>query len=150
MAIRLTTGILFVSTFFLLPLPSTFAKDIAPDAGSSTSASNNAANISELQALMKQTHLLELRSTFNGSYGASLLLNRETQTYYVASFQHKTFFRVFKNRSEENAENHYRKLSDWTEARAKEEIAGIKKAAKQYQNARFGEKSAALDERGAN
>lgn len=86
----------------------------------------NAGNVLELHTLMQQSALLELRSTFNGTYGASLLLDQSTLTYYTASFHHKTLLRVYKNRSEKNAEHHYRELSDWSEASARNEILAMK------------------------
>lgn len=129
---RRTTTIFFLAWSCCIPAP-TFSQESnpSPEAGAATS---HALCIRELQSLLRQSRLLELRSTFNGSYGAGLLLDSQTLTYYTASFHHKRFFRVYKNRSERNAEHHYRQLSNWSHARSKEEIAGMKAAARQAQN----------------
>jgi hypothetical protein len=51
--------------------------------------------------------LTELRTTYNGSYGASLLFYGKEMTYYVALFQQKTFWRVIKTQDEGRAEAVY-------------------------------------------
>src|SRR2546427_188749 len=52
--------------------------------------------VDELKQLMDSRQLTELRTTYNGNYGASLLFNANTLTYYVALFQEKNFWRVIK------------------------------------------------------
>ncbi|EEH27556.1 conserved hypothetical protein [Burkholderia pseudomallei Pakistan 9] len=44
-----------------------------------------------------------MRTTYNGSYGASLLLNIQEGTYFVALFQQKAFWRVIRTASEARA-----------------------------------------------
>src|SRR3546814_8004551 len=72
-------------------------------AGHSTSA--------ELQALIQQRKVQELRTTYNGKYGASMLFKPDTLTYYVALFQAKNFWRVLKTQDRAKAEKTYGKSS---------------------------------------
>ncbi|APA85118.1 DUF2968 domain-containing protein [Paraburkholderia sprentiae WSM5005] len=53
-------------------------------------------NVAELQQMMHGSVLTELRTTYNGTYGASLLFYGKEMTYYVALFQQKNFWRVIK------------------------------------------------------
>jgi hypothetical protein len=55
-----------------------------------------AGNVAELQQMIRGSDLSELRTTYNGSYGASLLFYGKEMTYYVALFQQKNFWRVIK------------------------------------------------------
>ncbi len=64
--------------------------------------------VDELKQLMDARQLTELRTTYNGNYGASLLFNANTLTYYVALFQEKNFWRVIKTDAVDNAERVYR------------------------------------------
>ena len=67
--------------------------------------------VDELKQLMDSRQLTELRTTYNGNYGASLLFNANTLTYYVALFQEKNFWRVIKTDAVDNAERVYRTFS---------------------------------------
>ncbi|MFP3648857.1 DUF2968 domain-containing protein, partial [Paraburkholderia sp. SIMBA_054] len=63
----------------------------------SVSASSSAevqGNVAELMQMIQDTKLSELRTTYNGSYGASLFFYPRELTYYVALFQNKHFWRV--------------------------------------------------------
>ncbi|KAF1016788.1 MAG: hypothetical protein GAK31_00046 [Stenotrophomonas maltophilia] len=71
--------------------------------------------VDELKQLMDSNQLLELRTTYNGNYGASLLFNSSTLTYYVALFQEKNFWRVIKTDAVDNAERVYRTFVQQTE-----------------------------------
>jgi hypothetical protein len=64
-------------------------------------------NVAELQQMIHGNDLAELRTTYNGSYGASLLFYGKEMTYYVALFQQKTFWRVIKTQDEGRAEAIY-------------------------------------------
>lgn len=64
-------------------------------------------NVAELQRLTQGNELAELRTSYNGSYGASLLLHSQELTYYVALFQQKNFWRVIKTQDEARAEAIY-------------------------------------------
>lgn len=69
---------------------------------------NAAGNVAELQQMLRGSELAELRTTYNGSYGASLLFYGKEMTYYVTLFQNKTFWRVIKTSDETRAEAIYR------------------------------------------
>ncbi|ANY15268.1 DUF2968 domain-containing protein [Bordetella pseudohinzii] len=71
----------------------------APRAGSTAT---------ELQGLIQSRQVSELRTAYNGSYGASLLFKPDDQTYFVALFQQKDFWRVVKTQSSAQAEATYR------------------------------------------
>lgn len=63
--------------------------------------------VAELQQLIQDRSLNEMRTSYNGRYGASLLFKRDTLTYYVALFQQRNFWRVVKTDSEAHAERVY-------------------------------------------
>ncbi len=65
----------------------------------------------ELRQLIQQNQVQELRTAYNGRYGASLLFNPETLDYYVVLFQQREFWRVLKTRDAANAEKHYARYS---------------------------------------
>ncbi|KAF3998832.1 DUF2968 domain-containing protein [Glaciimonas immobilis] len=89
--------------------------------------------IGELQQLMQSQAISELRTTYNGNYGASLLFKADSRTYYVALFQQKSFWRVVKTTSETQAEQTYKNFVSQTEKLAEVDIRRIKlEADKQY------------------
>src|SRR6201996_6981050 len=65
-------------------------------------------NVAELQQMIHGSDLSELRTTYNGSYGASLLFYGKEMTYYVALFQQKNFWRVIKTQDDQRAEMIYK------------------------------------------
>lgn len=67
-----------------------------------------AGNVADLQRMIRGSDLSELRTTHNGSYGASLLFNGKEMTYYVALFQQKNFWRVIETQDEARADLIYR------------------------------------------
>jgi hypothetical protein len=67
-----------------------------------------AGNVAELQQMIRGSDLTELRTTYNGTYGASMLFYAKEMTYYVALFQQKTFWRVIKTEDETRAEMIYK------------------------------------------
>lgn len=71
-------------------------------------------NVAELQQMMHGSELSELRTTHNGSYGASLLFYGKEMTWYVALFQRKNFWRVIKTSDEGRAEAIYRDFARQT------------------------------------
>ncbi|WEY37376.1 MULTISPECIES: DUF2968 domain-containing protein [Paraburkholderia] len=97
------------------PLPA-----VTPAAASSTAAASandsatDGGNVAELQRMIHGPDLAELRTTYNGSYGASLLFYAKEMTYYVALFQQKTFWRVIKTTDETRAEAIYRDFARQT------------------------------------
>ena len=71
-------------------------------------AARPASTVAELQSLIQNRQVSELRTTYNGTYGASLLFKPDDLTYYVALFQQKDFWRVVKTQSDKQAEATYR------------------------------------------
>jgi hypothetical protein len=67
-----------------------------------------AGNVAELQQMIHGSDLAELRTTYNGSYGASLLFYGKEMTYYVALFQQKNFWRVIKTSDPTRADMIYK------------------------------------------
>ncbi|NML32275.1 DUF2968 domain-containing protein [Paraburkholderia antibiotica] len=67
-----------------------------------------AGNVAELQQMIRGSDLSELRTTYNGTYGASLLFYGKEMTYYVALFQQKNFWRVIKTQDVARAEMIYK------------------------------------------
>jgi hypothetical protein len=65
-------------------------------------------NVAELQQMIHGSDLSELRTTYNGTYGASLLFYGKEMTYYVALFQQKNFWRVIKTQDVARAELIYK------------------------------------------
>jgi len=91
------------------PLPGTPVA-LTPD----EAQQNAAGNVAELQQMIHGSDLNELRTTYNGTYGASLLFYGKEMTYYVALFQNKTFWRVIKTSDEVRAEAIYRDFAQKT------------------------------------
>jgi len=89
------------------------------------SASNNS-TMAELQQLIQNRTLNELRTTYNGNYGSSLLFKADDLTYYVAMFQQKNFWRVVKTTSEAQAEQTYKAFVEQTVQLADVDIRRIK------------------------
>lgn len=98
--------------------PVTAASPAAPTspvvAGSATNSTvgNTAA---EMQRLMAAGTLSEMRTTYNGQYGASLLFHAESLSYYVALFHDKQFWRVIRTDQIDNAESMYRAFAEQTQ-----------------------------------
>ncbi|MFP3566561.1 DUF2968 domain-containing protein [Paraburkholderia sp. SIMBA_030] len=67
-----------------------------------------AGNVAELQQMIHGSDLNELRTTYNGSYGTSLLFYGKEMTYYVALFQQKNFWRVIKTQDATRADMIYK------------------------------------------
>ncbi len=105
-----------------------------------------AGNVAELQQMIHGPDLTELRTTYNGSYGASLLFYGKEMTYYVALFQQKTFWRVIKTSDETRAEMIYRDFARQTAQLSDVEIRRTKLEAQKA----FTERMIALSQENAN
>ncbi|MBB5546869.1 DUF2968 domain-containing protein [Paraburkholderia fungorum] len=83
--------------------------DALRSAASSTSAAAGdvQGNVAELMQMIHDARLSELRTTYNGSYGASLFFYPQEMTYYVALFQDKHFWRVIRSEDVGRAEAIY-------------------------------------------
>jgi len=109
------------------PAPTTIASASAIAAKPATGATPSAnSTISELQQLMQSQGVSELRTTYNGNYGASLLFKPDSRTYFVALFQQKNFWRVVKTTSDTQAEQIYKSFVGQTEKLAEVDIRRIK------------------------
>ncbi|CAJ0807137.1 MULTISPECIES: DUF2968 domain-containing protein [Ralstonia] len=90
----------------------------APAAATAASAGT----VAELQQLLAQKRLTELRTTYNGDYGTSLLLVNEDTTAYVALSYRKELWRVYKFASVAPAEGAYDTLARQTRAWAEDDL----------------------------
>ncbi|NML29435.1 DUF2968 domain-containing protein [Paraburkholderia antibiotica] len=100
------------------------AADATADAQAGAMATSGTArgDVAELMQLIHDADLSELRTTYNGSYGASLFFYPSRMTYYVALFQDKHFWRVIRSDSAERAEAIYADFAQQTEKLADIEI----------------------------
>ncbi|HDR9248560.1 DUF2968 domain-containing protein [Burkholderia vietnamiensis] len=64
-------------------------------------------NVVELTQLLHDGRMVEMRTTYNGSYGASLMFDPREMTYYVALFQEKQLWRVIKSQDKSRAQRVY-------------------------------------------
>jgi hypothetical protein len=95
----------------------------AADAQSATDSAGDAqGNVAELMQMIHDAKLSELRTTYNGSYGASLFFYPQEVTYYVALFQDKHFWRVIKSENVDRAEAIYAGFAQQTAQLADVEI----------------------------
>ena len=86
------------------PLQTPVASDPSVPAASADDTKEAQGNVADLQRLMRGNDLTELRTSYNGSYGASLMLYGKDLVYYVVLFQQKNFWRVIKTSDEGRAE----------------------------------------------
>ncbi|HEY1999639.1 DUF2968 domain-containing protein [Paraburkholderia sp.] len=94
----------------LTPQPVAAALQAASTGGNSVingSGGDAQGNVAELMQMIHDSQLTELRTTYNGSYGASLFFYPQDMTYYVALFQDKHFWRVIKSQDDTRAETVY-------------------------------------------
>ncbi|MBN4677272.1 DUF2968 domain-containing protein [Pandoraea nosoerga] len=82
--------------------------------------------IQELRDRIQNKEVTELRTTYNGRYGASLLFYPQTMGCYVALFHEGQFWRVVKLNNEKKAEALYGDFVRQTQVLADVEIRRIK------------------------
>ena len=97
-------------------------------------AARPASTVAELQSLIQNRQVSELRTTYNGTYGASLLFKPDDLTYYVALFQQKDFWRVVKTQSDKQAEATYRAFASQSMELAEVDIQRIRLQAEYAHN----------------
>lgn len=95
------------------PMADSVPAQPAAQPGAMNSTVGNTA--AELQRLMAAGSLSEMRTTYNGQYGASLLFHAESLSYYVALFHDKQFWRVIRTDQIEQAESTYRAFAEQTQ-----------------------------------
>jgi len=78
--------------------------------------------VAELQQLLAQKRLTELRTTYNGDYGTSLLLVNEDTTAYVALSYRKELWRVYKFAAVAPADGAYDTLARQTRIWAEDDL----------------------------
>ena len=83
------------------------ATGAAPAAEAPDDTQESRGNVGELQHLTRDNDVTDLRRTYNGSYGASLLLYGKEMTYYIVLFQQNNFWRVIKTQDDVRAEAIY-------------------------------------------
>ncbi|WP_174996088.1 DUF2968 domain-containing protein [Pandoraea iniqua] len=105
--------------------PGQFAAPAVPAQGVSAPASASG-TIQELRDRIQNKEVTELRTTYNGRYGASLLFYPQTMGYYVALFHEGQFWRVVKLNNEKKAEALYGDFVRQTQVLADVEIRRIK------------------------
>jgi septin family protein len=97
------------------------AQASAPQAPAVSTAASGG-TVAELQQLLAQKSLTELRTTYNGDYGTSLLLVNEDTTAYVALSYRKELWRVYKFASVAPAEGAYETLASQTRTWAEDDL----------------------------
>lgn len=109
----------------LTPQPAAAALQTASGGTSAAAAaadSDAQGNVAELMQMIHDSQLTELRTTYNGSYGATLFFYPQEMTYYVALFQNKHFWRVIKSQDDARAEAIYADFVQQTTQLAEVEI----------------------------
>ncbi|WP_332612009.1 DUF2968 domain-containing protein [Achromobacter sp. ESBL13] len=99
---------------------------VTPPVAPPAAPARPASTVAELQGLIQARQVSELRTAYNGTYGASLLFKPDDLTYYVALFQQKDFWRVLKTLSEKQAESTYRAFAAQSADLAEVDIKRIK------------------------
>jgi hypothetical protein len=125
-------SLLPILAMMVMCVPARAADNPAP---SSSAQPNPAASsiVDDFRRLIESHQLTELRTTYNSSYGASLLFQPDKLTYYVALFHGKDFWRVIRTDSYDDAQNVYHTFVAQTEELAKVDIDTLRlQATKQY------------------
>ncbi|CAM3715686.1 DUF2968 family protein [Kerstersia gyiorum] len=108
------------------PAPAAASAEVRPPAELAPPSLVAQSSAVELEQLIQDRKVSELRTTYNGSYGASLLFKADELLYYVALFQQKDFWRVFRTKDERLAEETYRGFSQQTYELAEADVRRIK------------------------
>ncbi|WP_217588121.1 DUF2968 domain-containing protein [Burkholderia sp. GbtcB21] len=87
------------------PAVTSLSDDAVPAASASDASAQG--NVAELTQMLHDGRIVEMRTTYNGSYGASLMFDPREMTYYVALFQDKHLWRVIRSQEKSRAEMVY-------------------------------------------
>ncbi|MGT0246812.1 DUF2968 domain-containing protein [Burkholderia pyrrocinia] len=87
------------------PAVTSLSGDAVPAASASDASAQG--NVAELTQMLHDGRIVEMRTTYNGSYGASLMFDPSEMTYYVALFQDKHLWRVIRSQEKSRAEMVY-------------------------------------------
>jgi len=82
--------------------------------------------VAHLRQLVDSHQLTQLRTTFNGDYGATLFFQPEKLSYYVAMFHGDAYWRVIQTDSERNAESIYNAFAQQSEKLAEVDIDALR------------------------
>ncbi|RQR54937.1 DUF2968 domain-containing protein [Burkholderia sp. Bp9140] len=107
------------------PAVTSLSGDTAPATSASAATATDAAaqgNVAELTRMLHDGRIVEMRTTYNGSYGASLMFDSREMTYYVALFQDKHLWRVIRSQEKNRAEMVYANFVQQTAQLADVEI----------------------------
>lgn len=91
----------------VMTAPPADAALLSAASGTPAKAADAQGNVAELIQIIHDAKLSELRTTYNGSYGASLFFYPQQMTYYIALFQDKHFWRVIRSEDAGRAESVY-------------------------------------------
>jgi hypothetical protein len=106
----------------LTPGPADAALPGLPNLDELSGAGGTQGDVATLIQLIHDAKLAELRTTYNGSYGASLFFYPPEMTWYMALFQDKRFWRVIRTKDEARAQAIYTDFARQTERLADVEI----------------------------
>ena len=99
-----------------------------------------------LQDYIANKKINELRTVYNGMYGASLLFHADELTYYVALFQRNDFWRVIQTKDVQQAEKVFEVFTDNTRELAAADIQRIRLQAEyRYMEKQLAVRSTELD-----
>lgn len=104
------------------PAVTSLSGDAATAASASATDATAQGNVAELTQMLHDGRIVEMRTTYNGSYGASLMFDPREMTYYVALFQDKHLWRVVKSQEKTRAEMVYANFVQQTTQLADVEI----------------------------
>jgi hypothetical protein len=91
----------------------------------------------ELQQLLRDGKVLELRTVYNGAYGASMLFSASDLNYYATLFQGNDFWRVVKTQDRGQAQQTYQAFAAQTEALGRAELNKVALQAQQTRTERL-------------
>jgi len=111
-----------INTLTLQPVVDPLRNAASATSAASPTAGDAQGNVAELMQMIHDAKLSELRTTYNGSYGASLFFHSREMTYYIALFQDKHFWRVIKSEDMARAEAIYAGFAQQTAQLADVEI----------------------------
>ncbi|HZZ09496.1 MAG TPA: DUF2968 domain-containing protein [Paraburkholderia sp.] len=98
------------------------ASGTLPASSVASAGSDAQGDVGDLMQRIHDAKLSELRTTYNGNYGASLFFYPQEVTYYVALFQDKHFWRVIRTDDASRAEAIYAGFVQQTSQLAEVEI----------------------------
>jgi hypothetical protein len=117
----------------------------APQAESASAAASDSASAvaapestaAEVRELLRSGKVQELRTAYNGAYGASLLFATDDLIYYVSLFQGENFWRVIKTPNQDTAMRIYPLFVAQTETLAQAELNKVLLRAQTVQSERL-------------